>query len=341
MRYEKAEQLLKLCHLMAARSQGVTLEMIGQEFGVSRRTAERMRDAALRLLPETEERTDDTGRKCWRVSDLPKGLLTISAEDIGALHSASEMMQTSNRPDAADRLRDLATRLLALQGKNGQLKIEPDLELMMQSEGLALRPGPRVAIPVAHMATIREAILSSRRIEVAYTRRHARQARHVVLEPYGLLYGPRPYLIAKQKGKPAVRHYRLQGLNGVTLSEEVFQRDGDFDLQAYGRRLFGVFNEEPFDVCWKFAPAAAEDAAEYVFHPDQVIECANDGALLVRFRAAGALEMAWHLLTWGPAVEVLEPKDFWVRAGISAADSAIRAAQPFSESKGDSHFVFV
>ncbi|WP_114965324.1 helix-turn-helix transcriptional regulator [Alkalilacustris brevis] len=317
MRYEKAEQLLRLCHLMAARSQGVTLDMIGEEFGVSRRTAERMRDAALRLLPETEERTDEAGLKHWRASCLPKGLITIAAEDVTALHSAAEMMRGSNRPDAAGRLSDLATRLLALQDRRGQLRIEPDLDLLMQSEGLALRPGPRVSVAVEHLEVIREAILSARRIAVAYTRRRANAPRDVVLEPYGLLYGPRPYLIAKQAGKPAVRHYRLQGLSEVELTGEHFHRDEDFDLQAYGRRLFGVFNEAPFDVCWRFAPHVAEDAAEYVFHPDQTVQRANDGALIVRFRAAGALEMAWHLLTWGEAVEVLEPEDFWERAGIA------------------------
>jgi predicted DNA-binding transcriptional regulator YafY len=33
-----------------------------------------------------------------------------------------------------------------------------------------------------------------------------------------------------------------------------------------------------------------------------------DGSLIVRFRAGGDLEMAWHLYTWGDHVEVLEPK---------------------------------
>lgn len=38
-----------------------------------------------------------------------------------------------------------------------------------------------------------------------------------------------------------------------------------------------------------------------------------DDSLLVRFRAGGALEMSWHLYTWGDAVEVIEPKGFWER----------------------------
>ncbi len=38
-----------------------------------------------------------------------------------------------------------------------------------------------------------------------------------------------------------------------------------------------------------------------------------DGSIPVRFRAGGALEMPWHLYSWGHAVDVLEPKDFWGR----------------------------
>jgi predicted DNA-binding transcriptional regulator YafY len=32
-----------------------------------------------------------------------------------------------------------------------------------------------------------------------------------------------------------------------------------------------------------------------------------DGSLIVRFHAAGWLEMAWHLYQWGDKVEVLAP----------------------------------
>ncbi|WP_449314197.1 hypothetical protein [Rhodobacter maris] len=38
------------------------------------------------------------------------------------------------------------------------------------------------------------------------------------------------------------------------------------------------------------------------------MEWQDDSSLLVRFEAAGGLEMAWHLYQWGDAVEVLEPE---------------------------------
>lgn len=52
---------------------------------------------------------------------------------------------------------------------------------------------------------------------------------------------------------------------------------------------------------------AAARAREFEFHPTQVLEDKPDGSLIVRFRAAGHLEMAWHLYMWGKDVEVLAP----------------------------------
>ena len=62
------------------------------------------------------------------------------------------------------------------------------------------------------------------------------------------------------------------------------------------------------DVVWKFTRKAAVDAREFVFHPTQVMEPQPDGSLIVRFRAGGLQEMAWHLFTWGDHVEVVKPK---------------------------------
>ena len=53
---------------------------------------------------------------------------------------------------------------------------------------------------------------------------------------------------------------------------------------------------------------AAPDAAEFLFHPSQVLEALPDGSLIVRFRAGGLLEMSWHLFTWGDEVEIVKPK---------------------------------
>lgn len=78
-------------------------------------------------------------------------------------------------------------------------------------------------------------------------------------------------------------------------------------MTDYAGRSFGVYQGEAFETVWRFSPAAAMSAAEYVFHPHQVMETQADGSFLVRFTAAGELEMAWHLYAWGTEVEVLSP----------------------------------
>ena len=81
-----------------------------------------------------------------------------------------------------------------------------------------------------------------------------------------------------------------------------------FDLRTYAEDSFGVFHEPPEEVVLRFAPSAAQDARAFLFHPTQRLSDEPDGSLTVRFRAGGFLEIAHHLMTWGPSVTVVSPK---------------------------------
>ena len=320
MRYDGAARLLRLCQMIGASHQGVSLQEIAERFSVSRRTAERMRDAALDLMEEVEERRDHLGHKRWRArmgAALPE--LAVSAEDLGALKSAANVLSATGREDEAGRLTALADRIMASQKEAVRRRIEPDLELILESEGLAARPGPRVSVASQTVGALRQAILAGERVAITYRGRLDQRPRRRVIEPYGFLHGTRPFLVARIKGRTNFLHYRLQGVSEVAPTGEFFARDQGFTLESHARRCFGTFLEPPFDVVWRFAPSAAKDAAEYVFHPDQQTTRDAEGGLIVRFRAGGALEMAWHLMTWGDAVEVIEPADLFERARISRA----------------------
>jgi predicted DNA-binding transcriptional regulator YafY len=58
----------------------------------------------------------------------------------------------------------------------------------------------------------------------------------------------------------------------------------------------------------QFDPSAAPDARTYLFHPTHTMIDEVDGSLTVRFRAAGLLQIAHHLMTWGPTVAILAPE---------------------------------
>ena len=94
----------------------------------------------------------------------------------------------------------------------------------------------------------------------------------------------------------------------MEITARAFTRRKSFSLQKSAKRSFGVFQEEPFDVVWRFSPEAAADARQFLFHPTQSFEDQPDGSLLARSRARGALEMCWHLVTYGAIKwEILAP----------------------------------
>ena len=72
MRYARQEDLQKLALMMQGSAEGICLADIQREFSVSRRTAERMRDALRNTYPQIEELGGDAGRKYWR---FPPGSL--------------------------------------------------------------------------------------------------------------------------------------------------------------------------------------------------------------------------------------------------------------------------
>jgi len=125
-----------------------------------------------------------------------------------------------------------------------------------------------------------------------------------------VIVGTRHYLIARDiDADRQYRQFRFDRIFEMRGTVQVFERDPDFDVDRYSAQGFGSFvsDAEQSPVRWRFSPSAASVAREFVFHPLQVMTDMPDGSLLVEFTASGWVEMAWHLVSWGNAVEVLEP----------------------------------
>ena len=79
----------------------------------------------------------------------------------------------------------------------------------------------------------------------------------------------------------------------------------------------------------RVAPEGADEARAWRWHPTQTIEDQADGSVLVRFRASGMRELAWHLFTWGEQVTIVRPERLKsVMAGeLAAAGRALERAE--------------
>lgn len=310
LRYGKADNLLQLALEMQAARGGLSLDDIERLFAVGRRTAMRMRDAVLRNFPQAEEVAGDGRAKRWR---LPPGTLdrlaAVSADQLAALDLGVRLLHRDNREVEAALLTTLSGKLRALMNPGLARRVEPDLEALLEADGLAMRPGPRPRIWPGVVEDLRQAIKARRKVRLRYRNRQTRRANDRLVHPYGFLHGHRHYLVGWHENPKANKTalFALPGIEAVTMLPDPFEPEPGFALADFATRSFGLFQEAPFPVAWRFAPGAARDAAEFVFHPGQRFEPQADGSLIVRFTAGGALEMAWHLYCWGDRVEVLEP----------------------------------
>ncbi len=314
MRYEKSALLLRVVLAMQGSPYGITLSDIQRDFTdkpLSRRTAERLRDAVEGLFPQMEEVSPGEVPKRWRIPGASAaGLATVTAGEIADLKLAADLLRRDNMQAQALSIDTVLAKLRAMMTRQAATKVEPDLEALTEAEGLAMRPGPKPKINREHLALLREAIITRRKIKFRYLFRGSRKKGDQTVRPYGFLYGKRHYLVAWSEFEDAkdFRTFALSNIERLELLDEGFERDEGFSIASYAERSFGVFQEKPMEVVWKFSPKAAADAAEFQFHPSQEATPCDDGSLIVRFRAGGLREMSWHLFTWGNQVEILKPK---------------------------------
>lgn len=299
---------------MQGTREGLSLGDIQEKFSVSRRTAERMRDAVERVFPQMERANPDERIKRWRIPPgTTNSLISVGAEELAGLRNAIALLRRENIPEQAELLERLAQKIDAMIRPDTMRRVAPDYTALLEAEGLAMRPGPRTNVQEGVLEKLREAILACVKITLHYLGRETGKLSRQIVCPYGFLYGNRHYLVAYSMGVRDYRLFSLSNIQRVEITEWPFERSDDFSLTEYARQSFGVFQEEPFDVAWKFSPAAAGDAKNFLFHPSQITEEQPDGSLIVRFRAGSLLEMCWHIFTWGTDVEVLAPESLRYR----------------------------
>ncbi len=308
MRYERLKDIMHLAIRLQGSRAGVTLKEIEEDLSVSRRTAERMRDAVEWAFGPLEIVPADDTRLHWRLQSAAlRHLVRVTAEEMSALGTAAAALERTGLREQAARLTDIDTKLRAARGNATLEGREADLEALMQVEGLAMRPAPRQPVNADLLALLREALLTRRMIGYRYRARSTGKTSPQRVEPCGLIYGNRAFLVARKDRTHAPRLWRLTGISNARLLEERFERDPTFDLQRYARRSFGTFQERPVRVVLHFDTAAAPDASAFLFHPDQTVEENRGGTVTVRFEAGGLDEICWHLMTWGETVTVEKP----------------------------------
>ena len=298
-RYSRVSDILDLAIYMSSKVQGITISDIMKMYNVSRRTAERMRDSLTNIFPQIEEiETDDTQKHWGFVNYSISQLISFDPKEIVNLE---QLQRRTTNKELKSELSKTIEKIKSFNRKN-KTTIENNIELYMQTEGYAIRQMPQYKISTDSLITIRDAIQNSKIVEGKY---HNKKR---VLEPLGLIYGEKIYLIAREKAKGKdIYNYLLHKFDNLTLIDKTFDKK-DFNLQEYSKQSFGVYHGEILDVKLSFSKELAPDALNYNFHPTQKIKQELDGTVTVQFKASGDKEIMWHVFRWGKGCKIIAPK---------------------------------
>jgi len=313
MSFVKARELLRIAELAKARYRGVSLRDIMSELSVNERTARRMARELEDLCPKVLITEDEDRRRYWKLAEAPFiDHRVVHEKELSALDLAIRRAARDGAENEVVALQRIRDHLVASVPRVHARSAEVSSEIMMIANGFACRPGPATKIQKEYLDTLFNALVHPTMIEITYTSARNPQPRTKLVEPHGVVVGTRHYLVAREgQGDGQFKQYRLDRISKMVGTATLFERDPDFDIQTYSQTAFGSYfsKNEHGPVRWRFNPRAARVAREFVFHPTQVLTDLDDGSLLVEFKASGWVEMAWHLMSWGNAVEVLSPPE--------------------------------
>lgn len=331
-RYAPATRLVLLALALSETRGGLTLDEMAEMLGVSRRTAERLRNKVGEIANGGLVSIDDGQHKRWTIPSRAMRALAIpSLAELTELRIAIADRRRDGLASAAEKLESIALKLEAAIPRGTLRRYEPDIDALLEASGSVARPGPRVTVNPGVMTALRRCILETRNVALSYRKRGTRDITNPVLSPLGLISGSRGYLVAKKHGETEndLRVYAISNILSAAPLDEHFIRDPHFDLQDFAARSFGVFwDGELFDVEWRFSAAVASDARDFQFHPSQTIQNEPDGSVTIAFRASGLTEMAWHLFRWGSNVTIIKPEALRQRFNECLAAAGANNAKP-------------
>jgi predicted DNA-binding transcriptional regulator YafY len=163
------------------------------------------------------------------------------------------------------------------------------------------------------LATLNRAIGQHRVLEIEYQSLGQVKPRTRQIEPYALvLHQGSLYLVAAVcEGQPAaeLRHLKLDRFHRATLLDRRFRPRPDFDPQQHFADSLGVYRSgQPQEFVIRFSPRATVWIREDPWHPQQRIQCEDNGEAIVTIPSAYEPEVISRVLMWGADAELLSPR---------------------------------
>jgi predicted DNA-binding transcriptional regulator YafY len=304
-KYSQAARLHDLIRILEARY-GASVDELVEECQVTRRTIYRDLQAILDAgYPLVSERQEDGHVLYSFVSGFSKlPPITFSLEELMTLYLCRGQLAFLHGTPFQDDLEAIFARIRSSMPPRSVAHLER----------IAEASSPRFLgfkdYSQKHqlLQDLRQALLLQQRCLIYYLPAK-REVTSYLIDPYTLLFFKNGlYIGGYAHNRQALRLFAVERIEKVELQTERFEVPEDYRVENLTGSAFGLIAEdEPQHLELFFDKEVAHLIRERVWHPDQMIEEQEDGALIIRFSASGDKEILAWLYSFVPFVRVIGP----------------------------------
>ncbi len=301
---KKLDELTELAMMLQlSESRGVTIDEMCERLERPRRAIERMMEVLRDKFGEKLSYIvgEYDRKKHW---SLKRGSMSFMINFTDSELAKLEMLK--NNVINKEERKTIDKIIEKIRVLNPAKNHKTDIDILLESQGYAVRQYAKENLKQIIMEQIALAILSQKKLKLKYKDIYGNEYEPIV-EPYGIKVTiDSHYLIAKED---KLKTFKICRIASAEITDEDSFVPEDFDIQEYCNLSFGVFTGDVEEVVLKFSKDAAIDAINYSFHPTQTSEPpAKDGSVIIRFRASGRFEIITELLKWRNSVKIIAPK---------------------------------
>ncbi|HIJ81680.1 MAG TPA: WYL domain-containing transcriptional regulator [Desulfuromonadales bacterium] len=297
-----------------ARPGGATMQELGDELEVDRRTAYRIRETLEELgFPLYDDTSNLDGKKRYRFEasylkklpnlSIPELNLTLS--ELIALYFIRGNGKLFGGTDIERNIESAYTKLDAFMPEGLARNLEKVKTLFVASSKFAKDYRDKQDI----IETITDAIFRQQTCLVGYHSFHDDKMKGFKIDP--LKFFERDgglYLFVRTTKYGDIRVLAVERINSLTMTEATFSQPENFDPDTLLENAFSIVYDEPVEVKIHFSKEVARYIKERRWSKEQIITEQTDGSIILDLKTSGWMDVKKWLLSFGAEAELLEPE---------------------------------
>lgn len=302
----------RLLKLLSSRHYGATVRELADETHVNEKTIRRDLQTFQQAGFPLEESVGDHGRKNWKIrvgKEQPE--LGFALDEALALYLGRRFLDPLAGTLFWEAAQSAFRKIRACLGKAA----------IDYLEKIAGRLHHRVVGASDYSAKadlidqLMQGIEDQRQTFLVYRSQRATEPVTSPIYPYGLtFFRSSLYLVAYSVDHDEIRHYKVDRIEEVDVTNLPFNRPDDFDLETHLAGSFGVFQGKGNVIVkvW-FSSVVSRYVTESVWHASQQLAPQRDGSVLATFHLTTTEEISRWILSFGKHAKALEPAELCQR----------------------------